>query len=310
MEKGILINFPTNIGDTILSLPVLDRVKFNYPWDKITAVVSPKTKELIGLHSFIDEIVLFDKSWTKREKRNFAFDLRGKYKVVVDLKNSFLPVVIDSKIRTPFIRFFPKKMHAKDRHISLIKKIAPRKSERKGWFLDSDNKFRKWDGLNIPKSLFIACSSRSKIKQYPYRYLRQLVDSLKGDFSLIVLGEESDRSFYKDILSLEGVKDFVGKTSLPDIFYLLNKYALGLIAVDSSILHIGSYLNIPVVGIFGPTDSVRFGPWSDKNLVLRNEKAVCAPCGKAVCRFNNECMDINPEAVISALGKIISYGKS
>lgn len=134
-----------------------------------------------------------------------------------------------------------------------------------------------------------------------------MVDSLKGDFSLVILGEESDRSFYKDILSLEGVKDFVGKTSLSDIFYLLNKYALGLIAVDSSILHIGSYLNIPVVGIFGPTDSVRFGPWSDKNLVLRNEKAVCAPCGKAVCRFNNECMDINPETVISAVREIMGH---
>lgn len=134
MEKGILINFPTNIGDTILSLPVLDRVKFNYPWDKITAVVSSKTKELLSRSSFIDEIILFDKSWTKREKRNFAFDLRGKYKVVVDLKNSLLPLVIGSKVRTPFIRFFPKSMHAKDRHISLIKKLPLENLNAKGSF--------------------------------------------------------------------------------------------------------------------------------------------------------------------------------
>ena len=307
MDKSILINFPTNIGDTILSLPVLDRVKFNYPWDKITTVVSSKTKGLLSRSSFIDEVVFFDKSWTKREKRNFAFDLRGKYKVVVDLKNSLLPVIIGSKVRTPFIRVFPKRMHAKDCYMSLIKKIAPRKAERKGWFLDSDDDFRKWDELNISKSLFIACSSRSRIKQYPYRYLRQLVESLKGDFTLSVLGEGADRPFYKDILDLQGVKDFVGKTSLPDVFYLLSKYALGLIAVDSSILHIGSYLNIPVVGIFGPTDSLRFGPWSDKNLVLRNVKAVCAPCGEAKCRFNNECMDINPEAVISAVREIMGH---
>ena len=75
MVKNIIINFPSNIGDTFLGLPTLDKLKSNYPNSKIDAISSPKTNDFIIRHNFINKVILFDKSWPLRQKRKFAFSL-------------------------------------------------------------------------------------------------------------------------------------------------------------------------------------------------------------------------------------------
>jgi ADP-heptose:LPS heptosyltransferase len=46
---------------------------------------------------------------------------------------------------------------------------------------------------------------------------------------------------------------------------------------DSAPLHMASYLNVPVVAFFGPTDPDRYGPWSLRSCVIRNN-AQCLAC--------------------------------
>ena len=45
--ENILINFPTNLGDVILTLPAFDLIKENYPSSKITAIISPGVQDFI-----------------------------------------------------------------------------------------------------------------------------------------------------------------------------------------------------------------------------------------------------------------------
>ena len=304
MAKNIIINFPTNIGDTILGLPVLDKIKANYPEGKITAIVSGRTKDFLMRNNFIDEVVFFDKQWKFREKAKFAFYLRGKFDIMVDLKNSFLPVILSAKKRSPFLRRYPKNTHIKDKYLSLVKKIAPAGIKSRSDFILSDEEKNKWDKLSISPSLFIACTSLTMVKNYPYEYLKKAVKSLGEKYPIVILGSQKDREFYKDILSLEGVRDLVGETRMVDVFYLLRNYARVLLAVDSSILHMGSYLNIPLVGLFGPTHPDRSRPYSDKHSVLQNEGLPCLPCEKGSCDFNYECMKIDSERIIAAIGKL------
>ena len=73
MIKDILINFPTNIGDTIIALPSLDRIKGSYPQAKITAIGSYQTNLFLKRHNFIDRVVIFDKHWPIRNKISFCF---------------------------------------------------------------------------------------------------------------------------------------------------------------------------------------------------------------------------------------------
>ncbi|MBU1366544.1 MAG: glycosyltransferase family 9 protein [Candidatus Omnitrophica bacterium] len=306
MVNTILINFPTNLGDAIMSLPVLDRLKANYPKSKITAIVSLQTREFLLRNNFIDEIVVFDKLWRIREKKRFAFSFRGKYDLVVDLKNSFLPIIVGAKLRTPYFRKFPKNMHIADKNLALIKKIAKKEEEEKSDFSFGDESKSKWDNLGITSALFIACSSRSLLKRYSYFYLRKVVEDLAKIYPVAILGEKGDREFYGDILSLPEVIDLVGQTTMVDVFYLLKNYARLLLGVDSSVTHLGSYLNVPIVSIFGPTHPGRSYPKSDKSVVLTNKSVSCAPCEKATCDFNYECMKIEPGIIIDVVKNLLS----
>jgi len=304
MTRTIIINFPTNIGDTILSLPALDRLRGTYPNSKITAIVSVHTRNLLTRNSNIDEVVLFDKTWRIRQKMMFSASLRGKYDLMVDFKNSLLPVIIGARRRTPFIRMFKKDEHAFLRYLSIVKKVASTK-EKKSLFTLNRQEIEKCESYKLSPSVFIACSSRSSLKRYPYDNLAYVVEDLKKDYPLVVFGQDSDASYYGDILNMKGVTSLVGKTSISDLFYLLNNYARLVLCVDSSILHISSYLNKPTVAIFGSTSHKVYGPRSDNSVVLRRDDVKCAPCGKAQCNFNIECMKIDPLAVVSSVRGIL-----
>ncbi|MCX7661790.1 MAG: hypothetical protein N2Z79_03800, partial [Candidatus Omnitrophica bacterium] len=80
-----------------------------------------------------------------------------------------------------------------------------------------------------------------------------------------------------------------------------------LVSNDRAVLHLGSYLNVPIVAIFGPTDDIRYGPWSEKSFVVKKE-IFCRPCKKAHCRFGTvECMRlIKPEDVLLAIKIILN----
>ena len=310
MQKKIIINFPTNLGDTILALSVLDKVRANYSASNITAIVSPQTKDFLMRNNSINEVVLFNKNWSVKQKFYFSCNLRKKYDLIVDLKNSFLPVILGIRERTPFIRRFSNKVHIEDKYLSLISKIAPKKTFKKSNFILKDNERNKWDSLEIKKAIFIACSSRSSIKQYPYSNLKDVISLFQNKQKVVILGQEQDRGFYKDILTQEGVIDLVAKTSMWDIFYLLSKYASLLLGVDSSITHTASYLGLPVVCLFGPTSYQRSCPRSKYSVVLRKEELDCSPCETAKCNLDGECMKIASKDVIAAINKILKNAKT
>jgi heptosyltransferase-2 len=305
MPERILVNFPTNIGDTIMALPALDQLKANYPQSRISAIASPKTKDFLGRNSFIDELLFFDKHWKFLEQINFFKALRGKYDLIIDLKHSLLPLIVPGSQRTSFIRFFHPKTHIVDKYLKLVRPFCPKSAQLKSEFKLTPAEQEKWQNFKIPKSVFIACSSSAFYKQYPYEYLKKAVIALSKEFSLVILGEVRDRDYYLSLLSLPGVIDLTGQTGIAEAAYLLKNFALTLICVDSGIMHIGSYLDIPDVVLFGPTDSINSRPRSQGSVILRNLKAKCAPCRKASCTYSGGCMNIDPDEVVQAVKKIV-----
>jgi ADP-heptose:LPS heptosyltransferase len=300
----IIINFPTNIGDAILTLPALDRIKANFPESKITAIVSLKTKGFLCKNSFIDDTILFNKRWKILDKISFCLSFRKRFDLMVDFKNSMLPIFLGVKKRTPFIRHFQKRIHSKDKHLSIIKKIAPKPAGTKGSFLLSEAEKKKWDFLKGKKCIFFGCFSRSHRKEYPPNDLKEVVDKVKHKNNCVLLGLAGDKQklqLQKD----ETVVDLIGKTSMADVYYLLSKNASLTIAVDSSIMHLSSYLEIPVIALFGPTEPSCFGPWSKDCLILKNEGLGCIPCeGKKECD-HIQCMNIEPARIIKEVNDIL-----
>ena len=79
--KRILVVRTDRIGDLLLSTPVIQALRQNYPDAYIAAMVSPYAKEIVEGNPYLDEVIIYDKdfkhkSWARSMK--FASRLRKK----------------------------------------------------------------------------------------------------------------------------------------------------------------------------------------------------------------------------------------
>ena len=75
------------------------------------------------------------------------------------------------------------------------------------------------------------------------------------------------------------------------------------LAADTGPLHIAGAMDAPLVGVFGPTDPARNGPWSKDDEVVRRTPA-CAPCHKRNCDTHQDTMKkIQVTAVLEAASR-------
>ncbi len=309
MAHRILVNFPTNFGDTVLALPAFDRVCAAYPEARFTAIASPATKEFLLGHSFIDEVITYDKHMSLRQKIRFACSLKGRYEIMIDFKHTLLPLAIRAGRHTPlFIRSFPPDIHARQRYRRLVESLTDVEYEPlRREFIVSDEARARWDPLRLGGAVCVATSSNSQLKEYPYRHLKQVVQMLVRNQKVVLLGDGKAGEYYGDIAALPGVTDLCGQTSFLDVYYILSRCASVCLCVDSSILHLASYLDVPICALFGPSDERRYGPWSRRSIVLTGDALTCRPCQGRGCSFDKRCMDIDPGKVVESVVSLGDY---
>ena len=73
---------------------------------------------------------------------------------------------------------------------------------------------------------------------------------------------------------------------------------------DTGPLHLAAALAIPVVGIFGPTDPARNGPYGTRNVVLRNPASTTSHARNP--RSDEAMLEIGVEAVIKAARTLLA----
>jgi ADP-heptose:LPS heptosyltransferase len=298
---NILIVLPTNIGDAIMGFPVIDRMHAAYPDADITVFTSPRTDELTRRHAFVDNTFVFDKHWTIGEKIGFVVAQIGHYDMVIDLKNSFLPFLLGASRFTPCVRRLLPDIPRFMQYLNLINKLVDIGEFKRGEIILSDIEKASLAQLNVMAgSVFVFLAARSNLKIFPQDSLRSLIEPLSGRYPVVICGEKVDEQYYSSVSDLAGVVNLCGKTKMPDIFYLLCNYARGAIAVDSGAMHAASYCDTPIIGLYGPTSSSIYGPWSKKHKVLRARDVSCAPCEKHHCVHNKECMDIPAQIILDA----------
>jgi ADP-heptose:LPS heptosyltransferase len=73
-----------------------------------------------------------------------------------------------------------------------------------------------------------------------------------------------------------------------------------VVAADTGTLHLACAIRTPVVGLFGPTDPARNGPFAPADRVVRRVPP-CAPCHRRVCPTHAGIMETIPlEDVVAA----------
>jgi len=121
----------------------------------------------------------------------------------------------------------------------------------------------------------------------------------RTDRAVILTGGSEDSGRGSSIISLVGnedrLLDFTGRTSLKQLGGLLLS-ADTVVTGDTGPMHIASALGVRTIGLFGPADPGRTGPFNHLNLVVRSGVS-CAPCGRWTCP-DLKCMEeISAETV-------------
>lgn len=319
MVKKILFITLSNMGDVILTLPVLDALRANFPKSKITVMVGPRPKEIFEESPLIDRLIIYDQDSRLREKVKLFNELKKeKYDVVIDLRNTLYGALLPARFRTSPFLIVPKSLtHMKDRNLYRLQKalgntsLSSTAKEKSFYFTPEDKKYveglLKDNGISAgDKIITVSCSAGGSTRRWEPEKFAKLCSRLSCGYKVILIGAKAHQQVSRYICENcpNKIYDFTGLTSLRQLVYLLKISAL-LVTCDTGTLQLGSYMDVPIAALFGPSDEGKYGPWSKSHRVIRKE-IFCSRCKDAQCRFGTvECMKlIKVEDVLRAIEDI------
>lgn len=316
----------TNIGDAILTTPVLGVLLREFPCAKITVIVSPAAANLFHGNPIFYKVIVYDKFLNFRRKMKLFMELRReKFDLVVDLKNMFISSLLFPKYRMPLWRKRGERKYKRDIFLSMLKDMFVSKLRLQ---LDAaDAPFYIWtskeDRENANRLVEECCSGKQKkfiaispfaksdTKSWSLGNFAELIKRLKAkeNLEIILVGSKKDEKnsieFIKN--TNDDLCNLCGKTSLRELAEVLKRCSC-LITNDSAVMHLASAVGTTVVAIFGPTDDKKYAPRGEQHKILTAELD-CQPCEKAQCVFGKKPVDclefINVDEVFKKVEEIL-----
>ncbi|HYU42306.1 MAG TPA: glycosyltransferase family 9 protein [Vicinamibacteria bacterium] len=146
-------------------------------------------------------------------------------------------------------------------------------------------------------------------KLWPPEFFARVALGLRdrGLASVVTWGPGEEKLADRVVAASEGAARRSFPTTLLE-FVELARGARLVVAADTGPLHLASAAGAPVVGIFGPTDPARNGPWSAADVTVRR-RPLCSPCHRHRCSVHEGVMHaIPPEEVLKAIDRRLGAG--
>lgn len=311
----ILVITLSNIGDIILTTPVIGALAKTFPDARLDVMVGPNGKEIFEKDPNIFKVIIYDKHMPMTDKARLQMKLKKlRYDLVVDIRNTIFPLLISPKCRTATIQKFPHHiLHSKKKHLYRLKSVGVDRMDEPSYIHITKDDEEYVDKIlkeyAIPEPIVvISPGAKSHIKRWTAEGFAEVADRLivECKASVVFVGAKEDEAIVSDIIAKMKNKPYnlVDKTSIRQLASLIKRSKV-LVTNDSAPLHLGNAVGAKVVAIFGPTDPRKYGPTGEFDVVI-NEKLSCAPCEEAECAHNYECMrSIAPDAVFDAAKMII-----
>jgi len=312
----------SNIGDCILTLPVLDYLRAYFPTAKVAVMVGPRAKEIFENNPYIDRLIVYDKYSKLREKVKLFYKLkREKFDVVIDLRNTLYGVLLPARYKTsPFLYIPSRIQHMKLRNLYRLQRalkvpdLPNHTIAEKTLFISPQNKdyvshLLKENNIQPnDKIIIVAAVARGAARRWDKEKFVCLCEELSKDYKVIVVGTESDKpviQYIRDKCSRR-IFDFAGLTNLGQLASLIQRSSL-VVVCDTGVSHLASYLDAPILALFGGGNEIKYGPWSRKYSIAKKD-IFCRPCEKAQCRFGIlKCMQlIKTEDVLRQVRNLLS----
>lgn len=327
----ILIVKLGSIGDVVNTLPLVNVLREGFPEAEIGWLIEPKSFPIVEGQEAVNRFIIHRRGGgvaaareAIREIREFAPDL------VLDLqrilRSSFFTFFSGGQRRLGFDRrrskefswlFTNWKIPARDpgrhmvsQYLEFAEFLGLSESEVR-FCIPLAEKDRGGARELIPPGVlqggFVALNvgAAKPANRWPvFRWaeLAELILSRRRE-AVVLTGGVEDRDRGREIAEAisdrSRVFDCTGQTGLKELAGLFS-LARAVVSGDSGPMHIASALGVRTVGIFGPADPRRTGPFQHLDLAVRSE-AFCAPCGKRSCRRPWCLEEVKAEKVLARI---------
>lgn len=308
--QRILIYADMGIGNMILFTPTLQAIRNQFPKAKITILVGKSgCDQVVECSALVDEVLrikysLFEVLMLAKVVRKKKFDLLISTFLAGSKYLTFLTIFSRIPIRAghcqsedwssplDFLYNIKVKMnagtHEVERHLCIAECLECQKTDfpimlkvshedhefAESFFAEHFSVGTKVLGISSGTSL------AQNWKQWDIKKIAEVCDRSVEEFGAgILLFGSSDLLPEQDLLLKYMRHDFVscvGKTTLRQAVALIAKCDL-MLASDTGLMHVGNAVGTFTLGVFGPTDYHRTGPWGEGNAIVRKEVS-CSPC--------------------------------
>jgi heptosyltransferase-2 len=312
--QRLLVRSPNWVGDAVMSLPLLSGLARLFPQTEITVLAARRVAPLFQGLPGVAAVVPYPAG---RGKWQVLWGLRGRFDLALTLPNSLesalglwlvgVPVRLGyaADARRPLLNlpvsgrrqlaglhmvfyylgllqaledveaFTPPALHLGEPEMAAAAELMETALPGPG----------PWVGLS-PGAAY------GPAKRWPPERFAALGKELVREFGarLILLGGREEgpvADLVKDHLDFP-VLNLVGQTDLRQALGVLSRLQL-LVTNDSGLMHAAAALQVPLVALFGSTDSLATGPFTDRAAVL-SHPLPCSPCFKRTCDLGYACL--------------------
>jgi heptosyltransferase-1 len=318
----LLIIRTSSLGDIIHTLPAYAALRKKYAEARITWVVAAKGKGILDYVPGIDEIVTVGSpGWRGRiRKRNqAAVDFQGL------LKSGLIAWLSRSRRRFGFSRpnlkepaaalFYnrrlgpvPESGHVILKNLKLLRLLGIDEERYEFPFVLPDalqKGVRTQIEPLIPKGrpAVFNVGAAWPTKRWASESWVAVLSALdkKDAPPLLLWGTPEEKAMAEDIGRATGVA-IAPFLSISEILALIRSAAY-VVSGDTFALQAACALDVPVVGLFGPTDPKRNGPFRSRDLVAYHEIS-CSRCYRRSCK-TTDCLNlITPDEVLTLIARL------
>lgn len=297
------------MGDAILTLPLLRKIKILMPGSELFVACRPETRDIFMTCPQVDDVIIDDKRSSGffpallrlvRQLRSCRFDAAIlPHRSMRSALSAFLaqiPVRVGFH-SSPGRLFLNRKvpfswmLHDVERNLTLLgpfsksaltppQALSPRQSES---IKTSVAQRLKSQGVPEGEKLVgVHPGSVWQTKRWPPERYARVIWRLTREYDarVILVGGASDVEWNAGVgkLSRSECLDWTGKTTLDELMALMTHLKL-FITNDSGPMHVATAFNVPTLAIFGPTTrELGFFPYGKGHRVLEVDLR-CRPCG-------------------------------
>jgi lipopolysaccharide heptosyltransferase I len=338
---NILVVRLSSMGDLVHTLPAVAALRKRFPDARIDWLVESRHRDVLLDNPDIDSILEVDtlgwrrkllspRTWRElrdalhgiRERRyDFVLDLQGTMKSAVSaflarskrrigFGSDHLKERMAALLYTERVSANGEPPHVIDRHLRLLRALDVETNERR-FSLPAPEAAeaaanRELARLGLASFAVLNPGGSWVTKRWSPSRFGELARELERRWklpSLVVWGPGEEALAREVVETSEGAARLAPETSLRELLPYIRKARL-FVSGDSGPLHLASACGVPAVGIFGPTDPARNGPFGEGDEVVWKHVA-CSPCYKQRCPgFGNVCLtSVEVEDVLVAVRK-------